>query len=316
MKLSRRGVLGGIAGTLAVQAVPKVWATPLSYDLRPQAVADGIWMVEGVREYFSQANGGAIVNCVMLETGNGMLIVDTGPSLRFGEALKSAALQLTGRGISGVINTHHHPDHFFGNQVFADLPIRALAQTGSLALANGDAYSDNMYALLGDWMRGTEPVPPTLSIVPGEFEVGGRTLKALPLAGHSEADLALVDLKTGTLIAGDLAFLDRAPTTPSADIGKWRDSLDFLSGVEAAAIIPGHGPVDRSGQSIVQTRAYIDWLETTLKSAAREGLDMIEIMDLPLPDAFATMGAQPQEFHRSVVHLYPDIEKQLLPLAQ
>ena len=31
--------------------------------------------------------------------------------------------------IVGVLATHHHPDHFLGNQAFADVPIGALAET-------------------------------------------------------------------------------------------------------------------------------------------------------------------------------------------
>ena len=50
--------------------------------------------------------------------------------------------------------------------------------------------------------------------------------------------------------------------------------------------------------------------------AAENGLDMVEVMDLPLPDEFATLGAQPREFQRSVSHLFPDIEAEALPLLK
>ena len=95
----------------------------------------------------------------------------------------------------------------------------------------------------------------------------------------------------------------------------WRDALDILSGVEPAGIIPGHGPLDRTGESLRQTRAYIDWLDETLRSAAGEGYDMVEIMNFPLPAEYAGMGAMPEEFHRSVAHLYPEIERQVMPLT-
>jgi len=41
---------------------------------------------------------------------------------------------------------------------------------------------------------------------------------------------------------------------------------------------------------------------------------MVEVMDLPIPDRFATLGALPEEFHRSVSHLFPGIEAEALPL--
>ncbi|MEM9063767.1 MAG: quinoprotein relay system zinc metallohydrolase 1 [Pseudomonadota bacterium] len=311
MRMTRRTAMSAIG---AMAAGPVLARAPLAYDLKPASVAPGIWMIEGSRNYFSMENGGAIVNIVMLETDAGLVIIDTGPSLRYGEALRQVALQMTGRGIAGVILTHHHPDHFFGNLAFADVEIRALAETGKYARSHGEGYSDAMYRILGDWMRGTEVTPPNKVLAGGDFAIGGRALRALPLGGHTEADLAIVDVETGLVIAGDLAFLDRAATTPDADLPRWRQSLDTLEGLRASAIVPGHGPLDRTGDSLRQTRAYLDWLEATLRDGAETGLDMVEIMEKPLPEEFATLGAQPQEFQRSVSHLFPDIEAEVLPL--
>ncbi|MEM1201048.1 MAG: quinoprotein relay system zinc metallohydrolase 1 [Pseudomonadota bacterium] len=316
MKLTRRSALAGLGAALLVGRPKATFAaSPKSYDLTPKQVGDGVWMIEGSTEYFTDENGGAIVNCALLQTDEGILIIDTGPSLRYGTALRQVASQLTGRGIAGAVNTHHHPDHFFGNQVFSDRPIHALAQTTALAKSEGEAFSDNMYRLLGDWMRGTEVVPPTAPLESSVLTVGNRSLQVLPLAGHTGADLALLDQKTGTLIAGDLVFYNRAPTTPHADLERWRQSLDEIAALKPAAVLPGHGPLDHAGKAVQQTRDYLNWLETTLTDAANEGLDMVEIMETKLPQAYAAMGAMPQEFHRSVSHLFPTIERKVMPLV-
>lgn len=319
---TRRNALGlmGTAGLTIAAGLrfPRtaVAATPRRvYDLVPVKVADGVWMIEGATDYFSDANGGAIVNCALIETATGLVIIDTGPSLRYGEALRDVAGQISPVGIAAIFNTHHHPDHFFGNQVFADKPIHALAGTKKLAEEEGDAFSDNMYRLLGDWMRGTEVIPPNQTLNISSISIGGREFSLYPLEGHTGADLAILDRKTGILVAGDLAFLDRAPTTPHADLEKWRAALDDLAAVRAGAIVPGHGPLDTSGASLTQTRAYLDWLEATLRQSAAEGLAMVEIMAGEIPADYAALGAMPDEFYRSVSHLYPDIERQILPLS-
>lgn len=312
MTISRRSALG----LIGVAALPRpVFAAPKTYDLKPKQIANGLWMIEGSTEYFSDENGGAIVNCALLDTPDGLIIIDSGPSLRYGQALASIARELSPKGAAALVNTHHHPDHFFGNQAFPDTPVWAMGETKVLAETHGDAFADNMYPILGDWMRGTEPRPPTNVILGDTLEIGGRVLEALPLSGHTAADLALLDRETGTLIAGDLAFLDRAPTTPSADLGLWRDSLDLLEGFEASGVIPGHGPLDQTGASLRQTRAYLDWLDKTLRDAAARGYDMVEIMHFDMPAEYAAMGAMPEEFHRSVTHLYGEIERQVMPLT-
>ena len=304
------------AAAIAPAMAPRTAAAPRHhYDLTPLPVAQGVWMIEGSTDYFSDANGGAIVNCVLLDSDAGMIIVDTGPSLRYGEALRLVAEGLTGKGIAAIINTHHHPDHYFGNQAFANLPIYGLPRMASLAVQHGDGFADNMYRILGDWMRGTEPVPPNRLIDGATLNIGGRRLDLLPLSGHTEADLTLIDSRTGTAIAGDLAFLDRAATTPNADLALWRDALDFIAAANPAAIIPGHGPIDPTGASLTQTRGYLDWLEVTLTEAAHSGLDMVEVMGLPIPPEHAALGAMPEEFFRSVSHLFPAIELTALPLS-
>ena len=45
----------------------------------------------------------------------------------------------------------------------------------------------------------------------------------------------------------------------------------------------------------------------------RDGLDMVEAGDLPIPARFARMAAARYEVQRSVSHLYPGIEAALLP---
>jgi quinoprotein relay system zinc metallohydrolase 1 len=315
MTLDRRAALGLIAAAPVVAAAPRAWAQALDYALSPAQVAPGIWMVEGVRDHFSKANGGNIGNTVFIETDAGLLVIDTGSSLRYGEALRAAAQAATGRQVAEVWNTHHHPDHFLGNGAFADLPIRALPDTAGLAASHGDGYADALYRLLGDWMRGTSPQPPDGSLAAGERVLGGRRFRLLAMAGHSQADLAVLDEETGTLVAADLVFLDRAASTPDAELSVWRDSLAALRALAPAATLPGHGPVDRGGTSYDQTRGYLEWLETTLREAVSGGLDMMEAMAAPMPEAHARLGAQPTEFSRSVIHLYPRLEAELLPVA-
>jgi quinoprotein relay system zinc metallohydrolase 1 len=301
---SRRAALAGGAAALCALRAPVFAAARSPYDLTPVEVADGVWMIEGATEYFSPENGGAIVNVVFIETG---------PSRRYGEALRLVMAARSPRGVAAVLLTHHHPDHWFGNQAFADRPIHALGATRAASEANGGAYAEAMYRLVGDWMRGTEPLPPSLTLEGPELVAGGRALRLMPLGGHTAADLAVLDERTGTLVAGDLAFLNRAPTTPDAELSRWRASLTALEALGPGGIVPGHGPFDRTGDSLRQTRAYLDWLEATLTAAAEGGLSMAEAGALPLSAEFAAMGAQPREFARSVSHLYPALERAALP---
>ncbi|AJR23752.1 MULTISPECIES: quinoprotein relay system zinc metallohydrolase 1 [Sphingobium] len=309
MMLTRRRL---IAGSMALAAMPA--QARRSYAIAPVPVADGIWMIHGADAPIEPANGGAIANIAIIATPAGTVLCDCGPSLAYGQALRKVAEGLTGQPVVRVYVTHLHPDHGMGIAAFDPRIVAALPGTIEALAREGRGYSDAMYRLLNDWMRGTELVLPGRPIAAGREEFGGRGLRLLALSGHSGADLALLDERSGVLIGGDLVFHDRAPSTPTADLPGWRASLDRLAREPHGGLIPGHGPFDPSGRAaIAQTRDWIDWLDEALTQAVQSGLDMVEAGELPIPARFSTMAAARYELQRSVSHLYPGLEARLLP---
>jgi uncharacterized sulfatase len=304
-----------IAGTCAVCAAARAGAAPLAYDLDIRQVASGTWVSFGRTEAFSQANGGNIVNCAFIAVPDGVVVIDTGSSRRHGEALRAAIEHtLPGKPILRVYNTHHHPDHMLGNQAF---PAGALAAPQGVIdgiRRDGEAFAGNLYRLIGDWMRGTAvSVPGTVLSGAGE-EVGGRRFAFHHMSGHTASDFAIRDMETGLLFTGDLCFLNRAPTTPHADLPRWLASLDALARVDRTLLVPGHGPGDTGLAAIDQTRDWLTWLDGTLRDALlRYGFSANEAIGLPIPPRFAALGVAREEFIRSVAHLFPKIEDELLP---
>jgi len=281
----------------------------LRYELQPQPLAEGVWLLEGSTANFDKANGGNIVNTGFIVTDSGVVVIDSGPSRRYGEAMREAIARVTDRPIIKVLLTHHHPDHVLGNQAFADVPIAALAGTTELLREQGNAMAENMYRLVGDWMRGTEVVLPTESVTTGTLEVGGRTLRLLALRGHTGADLAILDERSGVLFAGDILFFQRALTTPnSPGLDVWLDDLTTLEALPWKRLVAGHGPVADDAEPFRQMRDYLGWLDGLLRDAARSGADMNEVIQSPIPERFAGISLTRYELIRSVSHLYPRYE--------
>ncbi|MFI7866161.1 quinoprotein relay system zinc metallohydrolase 1 [Ectopseudomonas khazarica] len=285
-------------------------AQALDYQLQPRQIAEGVWLVEGSTDNFAAENGGNIVNVGFIETAAGVVVIDTGPSRRYGEALRQRIEQVTGKPLLRVLLTHHHPDHVLGNQAFSDVPIAALPGTARLLAEQGDAMAENMYRLVGDWMRGTEVVLPSEALEEGELEIGGRRLRLLALRGHTGADLAILDERSGVLFAGDLLFYQRALTTPnSPGLDVWLADLDRLEALPWKQIVPGHGPLATDAAPFVQMRDYLGWLDGVLRQGAEQGAEMNELIRAPIPERFAGVSLSRYELIRSVSHLYPRYER-------
>lgn len=309
--INRRDLLIG-AAALPVAGV--AWAKPLEYPITPVPIGDGLWLIRGSDEPIARINGGAIANVTVLATPQGTVLFDCGPSLRYGTALKAAAERLTGMPVIRVFLTHLHPDHTYGAGAFDRSLVAATpGLTGDLTGGGGD-YADGMYRILGDWMRGTEFVLPGHSINSDLEDFGGRRVKILPMSGHSGADVAYLDLSTSTLIAGDLVFHDRAPSTPNADIDRWLVSLETLKSLGHRCVVPGHGPLDPTATTAIrQTADWLAWLRETIGMAVEDGLDPVEVGNIAIPARFSTMKSARYELQRSVSHFFAREEMRILP---
>ncbi|UVL38120.1 quinoprotein relay system zinc metallohydrolase 1 [Pseudomonas sp. B21-040] len=282
----------------------------LEYSLKPRQIAQDTWLLEGSTDNFAKDNGGNIVNTAFIVTERGVVVIDTGPSKRYGEAMRKAIAATTDKPVIQVLLTHHHPDHVLGNQAFTDVPIGALAGTTELLHQQGDAMAENLYRMVGDWMRGTEVVLPRQELTPGLYSFGNHDLRLLSLGGHSGADLAILDQQTGVLFAGDLVFYQRALTTPnSPGLSVWLADIATLQGLPWTLIVPGHGPVASDSGPFEQMRDYLTWLDQLLRDGAANGSDMAEIIRSPIPERFAGINLSRYELIRSVSHLYPRYER-------
>lgn len=284
-----------------------------SYRLTPVELTENVWIVEGKRENFSNLNGGNILNTAFVVTGDGVVVIDTGPSRQYGEELREAIAAVTDQPVTHVLLTHHHPDHVFGNQAFAPDTLYSLSGTRDLLAEQGDAFADNMYRMVGHWMKGTEVVLPQQILEPGYLEVGEHRFQLLEMTGHTGADLVILDESSGVLFASDMVFHNRALTTPQTPgLEQWRSELEALEALSFRYVVPGHGPVSESLAPFHQTRDYLVWLQTTLQESARQGLTASEVMALPIPDRFSEVAEARYELIRTTTHLYPSYEKAAL----
>lgn len=289
--------------------VQTVKANELNYNLVAEPVGEGTYVFIGSTKYFSKKNGGNIANAAYIVTNSGVIIIDTGSSLKYGEEMREYIESTTGLSIIKVFITHHHPDHFLGNQAFHDIPIASLSSIINAIQEQGDALNNNLYTILGDWMKGTEVIIPTEVVKPGRYIIGDHEIEIIALNGHTDSDMAIFDHTTGVLFAGDLVFHNRTPAVANADIKNWLESISKLEALNYKYLVPGHGPVTKDSQGIKQTREYISWLYRSFERALESGMDISEALSLKLPESFKTLDILQEEYKRGVLQLYPILER-------
>jgi quinoprotein relay system zinc metallohydrolase 2 len=278
----RRFAVLAAAAILALAAVvrasgPAAAPEPLA-PLPVTEVAPGVFVHGGVHEDVSPENHGDIANIGFIVGTGGVAVIDTGNTLALGARLRGAVGAETDLPIRYVINTHVHPDHIFGNAAFReDGPDFVGHKRLTAAMAEkAPYYVEALSMFMGpESTKGIRVIPPTVTVAVGEsieLDLGGRTLTVTgyPTA-HTDNDVTVVDSQTATLWAGDLVFVERIPSLDGSLKG-WIRVMEDLKTVEAARVIPGHGPVSGAWPAAMEAETrYFRRLLADVRGAIEEG---------------------------------------------
>jgi glyoxylase-like metal-dependent hydrolase (beta-lactamase superfamily II) len=223
-------------------------------------IAENVYSYVGVKDdspkHSYAANAGIVIGA------DGVLDIDTLTSAKEGKRLLQDIRAITKKPIKYVVTTHAHFDHALGSSVFTDLGAtlvgheldRAyLAKNGERMLKKSQAFG-----LTPQDMAGTKIVLPSLTFTERmTIRLGGETIELIHLTPSHTGGSTLVYLpRQKVLFAGDVLFTDFHPFMGEGDIPGWVKTLDFIQGLDAAAIIPGHGPLSTK-KDVAEMRDYI-----------------------------------------------------------
>ena len=245
--------------------------------LETQVVAPGIHIRRGLDEDATARNADAIANTGFIVGRDSVAVFDPGGSLADGERLRARIREVTAAPIRYVLLSHGHPDHIFGAGAF--LPDRPLfighARLPEALAQRGEYYQKTLDAILGKDSAGPVIVPSRLVTDRDAIELGDRTL-LLTAHGvaHSDCDMSVLDPLTGTLLAGDLLFVERIPSLDGRLTG-WQRELAALKTTAATRAVPGHGPVSVEWPAgALDLERYLDVLLRDTRAAVRQGMDL------------------------------------------
>lgn len=155
-----------------------------------------------------------------------------------------------------VINTHSHPDHFQGSEVFDQEKVKVGLHTKEIEFLQGDG--GELYSLFGinvPRMRVNFPMEE------GDLALGEQIFKVILTPGHSPGSICLYWPDEKALFCGDVIFDQSVGRTdfPGGSGSLLKKSILNLSKLDLELVLPGHMGVlegkryvERNFQLIIQ----------------------------------------------------------------
>jgi quinoprotein relay system zinc metallohydrolase 2 len=280
-------------------------------------VAPGSFVHLGKHVPFDDPDTDDIANIGFIIGENCIAVIDSGGSVAVGSALREAIRARSSLPICYVINTHSHFDHVFGNIVFEQenggkAPQYVGHENLALALGGDNAYVlEHFGRFLGQDPSNADIVPPTMLVkATQEVDLGGRRLllTAWP-AAHTEADLTVFDVESGTLWTGDLLFRERTPSFDGSILG-WLKVIEKIEGNNAVRhVVPGHGAVgDDLRAAFADEKRYLHTIVEEVRKDIAEGKPIDEAVEQVGLGEQGKWKLWEQQHHRNVSRAYTELE--------
>jgi glyoxylase-like metal-dependent hydrolase (beta-lactamase superfamily II) len=230
------------------------------------------------------------VNVSVIEGEAGLLVVDTHASTEAAREVIADLRRLSSRPVVGLVNTHDHFDHTFGNGTFreeyGEVSITAHESTAETMLPNGETVKEAMSRRSEGRAAEVAATPlvgadHTFSSVTS-IDLGDRSVELVhPGRGHTAGDLVVRLDDADVLLAGDLVEESGMPSYGDDCYPmEWPASLDLALSLigPATVVVPGHGaPVDRD--FVQEQRASIGVVAETIRDLAGRGVPVDQALD-------------------------------------
>lgn len=256
-------------------------------------VADRVWVAR--YEWFD-------VNVSLVAGERGLLAVDTHASAVAAREVIDDIRTLGAGEVIGVVNTHEHFDHTFGNAelrtAYGVIPIHAHETAAERTVAAGERikalYASEPEDPHADEVQATTIVPADHTFSSAAvLDLGDRLVELVhPGRGHTGGDLVVRVPDADVLLAGDLVE-ESAARNAVPGFGQdcypleWPWTLDIVLGLSSSAtvVVPGHGaPVDRD--FVEDQRNAIGLVAEAIRDLASRGVPLdqaLAVGEWPFP---------------------------------
>ena len=285
-------------------------AQAYEYHLSPVKVSEDVHCFFGALENITKQNGGNMVNTCFVQTKQGFVVIDSGPTYAYAKQAYTQMQKIQKLPVKYVIDTHDHDDHWLGNSFYKS--------KGAL-LIGPRTYEQNvvvgmetrMQRTLGSEIYGKTEIVNLDTVVDNNLtlNVGGRLFEIRQLVpkAHTKGDLIVYLPDEKVLFAGDLVFNDRLTSLRDGSIIGSIKALAKIDALHAKVIIGGHG-YKTDVNATQALNAYLHEMKEEVLDALDNDVSMDEITKKVTMPKYKAMKLYDVLHSRNVFEAYRELE--------
>jgi glyoxylase-like metal-dependent hydrolase (beta-lactamase superfamily II) len=225
-----------------------------------ERVAEDVYVFTS--EIYANVNAGAIVG------PEWSIVIDTLAYPDETQEIKEFIEVKLGSPIRYLVNTHHHADHTLGNHWFPDAIIvghelcRDLLDTkGRQALTDAKIQNRELLDI--------EIVLPDVTFDDNEIglRTGKRTIRLIPLPGHSIDGIGVLVVEDRVLFSGDIMM--PVPYLIDGNIDVMIESMKQIPKLKLENLVQGHGEVILRGEVPIAVKSNLSYISAVLGHAKK-----------------------------------------------
>ena len=237
-------------------------------------------LVDGIYAYIQPDGGWMVNNSGIVADGAGAsILVDTLSTERRNRAFLAEVAQVSPGAPRAAVNTHHHPDHTYGNGF---LP----AQT--MIIGHHRCRDEVLAAGLEATRVITEPDYGAIVLRPPELTFADQVtlhLTGFPVElrhvgrAHTSNDVLVWLPEQRVLYTGDLAFNGGQPFLLEGSVSGFRGAITQMRELAPEILVPGHGPVCRGAdvqKLLAGMGSYVEYVAEVAAESYAAGLTPLE----------------------------------------
>jgi|GEM_PF-495231 len=244
------------------------------YHLKSYTMADGVECFFGLASKTNRVNGGNIVNSCYIETDEGYVVIDSGPTYSYAQQAYKIMREKKNIPVKYVINTSPSEAHILGNGFYKEQDAYLIGPKGyktgeanyiheiedtitedafvNTRLTSLDKYVDKSYSL----------------------NISGLEIKIIRIIKDSDRFLTIHIPQKNIIFVGDMIFNNRLPSLRHGQsLIKWLGAIKKIEQISWKRIISAHGTQTKYS-ALKNTQSYLSILKERVEESIRNGEDI------------------------------------------